>query len=307
MKEKEKLSNEEIVEIIKQGCGDAEYMALLYKKNTALIRKIVVPYSAFESLEDLMQEAYFGLWEAVNHYDSSKEVLFMSYASYWIRQAAMSYVEKSSLICVPRHVQNLIREYKKTVERFLQQYYQEPTDIEIAKEMGISIRDLEEIKKSILNYESLDKPFEADGELTLSDCIASEEDIESETTDRMFQKYQKNILWHLAKEKLDFEDWKIIVLYFKRNMSLIEIANRENMSYQKVRNIKDNAVRRLRLRAGREYMTKLGTTDFFHNGLERFKISGSSNVENMAIRNTEIEEKYEKIGKRLSGLAYCTH
>lgn len=295
-----KMSNEEIVEKIKTGCGDASYMSLLYQNNISLIKKIVEPYAALEDMEDLMQEAYLGLWEAVKHYDSSREVLFMSYATYWIKQAAISCVERSSLIRIPKQVQKLIRIYKKAYERLVQKYYREPTEAELAEEIGFSTQDLAEIKKSIIKYESLEKTFDSDEDLSLKDCIASEEDIEKNTTDRMYDKYQKRIIWDLAKEKLDYRDWRMIILYFKKNMSLIEIADKENISYQKARNMKQQAIHRLRLRAGKEYASKLSSTNFYHNSLQRFKETGSSNVEKMALFTIEINEKYENIEKGLS-------
>ena len=135
------LSNEMIVEKIKSGKGDASDMSVLYQRNITLIRQIVSPYAAYENMEDLMQEAYLGLWEAVKHYDSSKEVLFMSYATYWIKQAAISCVERSSLIRIPKQVQKLIRIYKKAYERLVQKYYREPTEAELAEEIGFSTQD----------------------------------------------------------------------------------------------------------------------------------------------------------------------
>ena len=134
------------------------------------------------------------------------------------------------------------------------------------------------------------------------DCIASEEDIEKSTTDRMYEKYQKRIIWDLAKERLDSRDWRMIILYFKKNMSLIEIANKENISYQKARSMKQQAINRLRLRAGKEYASKLSSTNFYHNSLQRFKETGSSNVEKMALFTIEINEKYENIERGLSEL-----
>ena len=83
-------------------------------------------------------------------------------------------------------------------------------------------------------------------------------------------------------------------------MSLIEIADKENISYQKARNMKQQAIHRLRLRAGKEYASKLSSTNFYHNSLQRFKETGSSNVEKMALFTIEINEKYENIEKGLS-------
>ena len=64
--------------------------------------------------------------------------------------------------------------------------------------------------------------------------------------------------------------------------------------------MKQQAIHRLRLRAGKEYASKLSNTNFYHNGLQQFKETGSSNVEKMALFTIEINEKYENIEKGLS-------
>lgn len=76
------MTNEQIVSQVKKGISVTENMQLLYEKNLSLIKKFIRPYIHYESEEDLLQEAYFGLWEAVQHYESSEKVLFMTYAQY---------------------------------------------------------------------------------------------------------------------------------------------------------------------------------------------------------------------------------
>ncbi len=78
------MTNEQIVEKIRNGYSVTENMQLLYESNLPLIKRMVKPYAAYENAEDLLQETYFGLWEAVQHYESSENVLFMTYASAFI-------------------------------------------------------------------------------------------------------------------------------------------------------------------------------------------------------------------------------
>ncbi|MBD5521415.1 MAG: hypothetical protein HDR03_09385 [Lachnospiraceae bacterium] len=74
------MSNETLVQRIKGGYSVPEDMQALYENNLPLIRKFIKPYTAYEPIEDLMQESYFGLWEAVKHYETDKNVQFMTYA-----------------------------------------------------------------------------------------------------------------------------------------------------------------------------------------------------------------------------------
>ena len=86
--------NETLVERIRGGYSVSENMQLLYENNLPLIKRIIRLYTAYEPMEDLLQEAFFGLWTAVQRYESSKEVQFMTYAQYWILSAVRRYIRK---------------------------------------------------------------------------------------------------------------------------------------------------------------------------------------------------------------------
>lgn len=89
------MSNEQLVKNIQQGADTAENMAQLYRQNLPLIRMICKPYEQYEPLDDLMQESFFGLVDAVKHFESSKNVLFMTYAGYWIRARLAQYCRRN--------------------------------------------------------------------------------------------------------------------------------------------------------------------------------------------------------------------
>lgn len=108
------MTNEQIVTEIRNGYSVTDNMQLLYESNLPLIKRFLKPY---EPIEDLLQEAYFGLVEAVQHYETSKNVRFMTYAEYWIRQSVQRYLEKcGSDIKIPSHTRQKIARYKKTVQ-----------------------------------------------------------------------------------------------------------------------------------------------------------------------------------------------
>lgn len=88
------MTNEQIVEEIRNGSSVTENMQLLYESNLPLIKRYIKKYTAYENMEDLLQEAYFGLWEATKYYETSENVPFMYYAKYWIKQAVQRYIEK---------------------------------------------------------------------------------------------------------------------------------------------------------------------------------------------------------------------
>ena len=108
------MTNEQIVSEIRNGYSVTDYMQLLYESNLPLIKKFIKPYAAYEPVEDLLQETYFGLWEAVQHYETSANVRFMTCAEYWIRQSVQMYLEKcGATVRIPSHTRQKIARYKK--------------------------------------------------------------------------------------------------------------------------------------------------------------------------------------------------
>lgn len=130
------MTNEQLVDQIRNGISVTENMRILYETNLLLITKIVMPYCLYESLEDLQQEAYFGLWQAIQHYESSQNVLFMTYAGYWIRQAIRKYIaDNGSVIRIPINIKNKVIRYKRAIDDLTKEKGSRPEDSEIALKM----------------------------------------------------------------------------------------------------------------------------------------------------------------------------
>ena len=166
------MTNEQIVSEIRNGYSVTDYMQLLYESNLPLIKKFIKPYAAYEPMEDLLQESYFGLWEAVQHYETSANVRFMTYAEYWIRQSVRRYLEKcGSTVRIPSHIRQKIARYKKIVQELEQALGRMPTDNEIADKMRVSVGLLPKLKIQMQGVASLDIPLADDNSLTLSDTI----------------------------------------------------------------------------------------------------------------------------------------
>ena len=175
-------------------------MQLLYENNLPLIKRIIKPYTAYEPMEDLLQEAYFGLLEAVKHYETSENVLFMSYAGYWIKQSVQRYLEKcGSVVRIPSHTRQKIVRYKKTVQELEQELGRIPTDKEIADRMCISVELLPELKIQMQGVASLDTPLADDNSLTLADAIQADLSVENETIDKIYAEHSKNELWGIVE------------------------------------------------------------------------------------------------------------
>lgn len=180
------MTNEQIVSEIRNGYSVTDYMQLLYESNLPLIKKFIKPYAAYEPMGDLLQESYFGLWEAVQHYETSANVRFMTYAEYWIKQSVQRYLEKcGSAVRIPSHTRQKIARYKKTVQELEQELGRVPTDNEIADKMRISVGLLPELKIWVQGVASLDTPLADDNSLTLADTIQADFSLEDETVDKI--------------------------------------------------------------------------------------------------------------------------
>ncbi|RKI87137.1 sigma-70 family RNA polymerase sigma factor [Parablautia intestinalis] len=122
------MTNEQIASEIRNGYSVTDYMQLLYESNLPLIKKFIKPFAAYEPMEDLLQEAYFGLWEAVQHYETFANVRFMTYAEYWIKQSVQRYLENcGSTVRIPTHTRAKMSRIRKAASQLRQEQGREST------------------------------------------------------------------------------------------------------------------------------------------------------------------------------------
>lgn len=293
------MTNEQIVEKIRCGYSVTDNMQLLYEKNMPLIKRIVKPYTAYENMEDLLQEAYFGLWEAVQHYETSENVLFMTYAGYWLRQVIQRYIENcGSVIRIPTGTNQKIIRYNKTVQKLTQSYGRVPTDIEIQEYMKISAEEVENLKKYSKKVSSLDIPLNEDGEATLGDNIQDDCDLENHVIDKICAEQSEKEIWNIVEHYTIERENRIIKEYFLHNKTMPEIAENEHLSVSRIREIKENGLNRLRNgRARRIILEKfdIAESSIYRNGIGKFNDHNhTSTVEYIAMRRAELKEEYEK-------------
>lgn len=291
------MTNEQIVEKIRNGSCVTDNMQRLYESNLPLIKRIIKPYTAYESIEDLLQESYFGLWEAVQHYETSENVLFMTYAGYWIRQSAQRYVEKcGSVIKIPTATRQKIIRYKKIIQKLAREKAGIPTNEEIADCMMIPVSEVERIRQYLQSVSSLDEPLNEDTDITLCDNIQSDFDLENEIVDKTYADYASRELWKIVERYTAERENYVIQAYFLYGKSMTQIAKEEHLSVERVRQIKENGLRRLKLgKAKRELQEKFEIIEcgIYRNSMNKFNEHNfTSTVEYIALRRTEIQEEY---------------
>lgn len=288
------MSNEELVMKIKEGDSVQSHLQLLYDKNKPLIKKMIAPYTRFECEQDLLQESFFGLYNAVTKFDADYNTKFMTYAKFWILEAVKRYIlNYGSLIALPARANERIVNYNKIISMYLMNYGRKPTVKEIAEHMNLTIREVFDIEKVNIGVISLDTPIiNSDTEINLSDTLESNVDVESDVLDKVCKQQLEDELWPVVGSYLENEEYLILKDLFRYNHSLKYVAEKYNLSYYKVRDIKEAALRKLRKGKTRKKLLEkyeiANANLLYHGSYSSFAHHNGSNVEQLALKNVEL-------------------
>lgn len=296
--------NESLVEKIRGGFCVTENMQSLCEDNLPLIKKFIKPYTAYECEADLMQESYFGLWEAVQHYETSKNVRFMTYAEYWILLAVRQYIEKcGSTIRIPNYERQKMLRCKRAIDKIRQEQGREPTAAEIAAFIGVSVKEVQEMQGYMQSVASLDTPIAEDNSLTLADTLQADFSLENDTVDKIYAEYAKNELWGIVERYTDIRENGIIKEIFLHGKTMAQVAREQGITIERVRQIKEKGLRKLKTGKARRELRKkfdIAGAGLYRGGLNNYREHGfTSIVERTALKEIEAEERYKQ---HLSGI-----
>lgn len=284
------------MKLIQNGTNVTENMQQLWQQNQGFIFKIAIQYQSLSELDDLIQESYFGLCKAVDHYNPDMDASFIHYASFWIRQQLMRYIKKNKTVRIPEHTHGKIREYKKAVQQWQQRYHREPTEAEISDYVGIDGKTLEEIKRSALmgKIGSLDVPVGEESDGTLYDLIPSGMDDKEEVLNKVANEELAEVLWGMVKE-LPGQQSEVLKMRFKDNMKLREIGAVCGFSTDRARQIENKGLRMLRnpkrSRILREFLDdeRIYNSALHGNGVSSFSNTWTSSTERIALKRIEAD------------------
>lgn len=142
------MENEELVARIRTGEA-SENMLQLWQQNQGIIHQIARKYCGMAEMEDLLQESYLGIHEAVQHYDSEQGVPFVNYAALWIRQALVRYIKANRIVKMPDNVQSLIRKRRKMESEWMTTTGRKPAEWEISRYLGVSENMVRQLEKTL--------------------------------------------------------------------------------------------------------------------------------------------------------------
>lgn len=218
----------------------------------ANLRFVVVVARQYQNqglpLSDLINEGNIGLIKAAQRYDEHKGFKFISYAVWWVRQAIMqALAEQSRIFRLPLNRAEELRRINKAVRGLKQELGREPTTHEIAGKLSLDNKEVVNIMRTFSPHLSLDAPFSPGEEGRLLDVI-EDTTIESPETPVMEKSLKEEVVW--ALNTLTVREAAVIRSYFGINrekpMTLDEIGKQFGLTRERVRQIKERAIRRLR-------------------------------------------------------------
>lgn len=281
------MTNEELVKEVRG--GKPEFMAELYKQNRRFIFALV-KYIGIQAdkYEDAMQDAYFGLYEAVQGYDESKGYKFLTYAKYHLQTAIQRGQNKA--LHIPEYVYNTARKIKRKRDRLTQELNRVPTTAELSEYTGIDIKTITYILNTVKPVKSIYEPVSSDTEgLTVGDCIEDktvtfENDIDAADEARYIRTVIDNTLTGAEKET-------VILFYFK-GMTYTEIAELKHLAAADVRKYISRGLRKLRQPGISKHLVDSyidSHTPFYcHMGIKSFNTTWTSSTEKAVIEREYI-------------------
>lgn len=283
------MTNEELVTAIRAGDDVTGNMALLYRQNEGFISKLAMKYSGYAEYDDLMQEAYFGLCDAVWHYDPAAGVRFLSYAGHWLRQAMHRYTQNEGIIGISEGKRQQVKKYKQMAVRFYQKYGREPEDAEMRYLLRLSEKQLESLKvAAAISVCGLDSPIADD--LTVEDTLAGEMDVERDVLDKVNQEELEAVIWPLV-DSLPGNEGPIIRMRYQENKTLQEVGEACGFTLEYARQQQKKALRDLRKpsrsEALRPFLTDQAHCMAMSGGVEAFSRTWTSSTEKAALWELE--------------------
>ncbi|MAQ47814.1 MAG: RNA polymerase subunit sigma [Flavobacteriales bacterium] len=244
------ISADEEVELAKKiKEGDEIALDKLTKANLRFVVSVAKQYqNQGLSLPDLINEGNLGLIKAAKRFDETRGFKFISYAVWWIRQSILqALAEQSRIVRLPLNKIGSINKINKTYASLEQRYEREPSADEIASVLEISANDVRESQRNSGRHISMDAPLVDGEDSNLYDVIMSGESPnpdDSLINDSLRTEIERS-LTTLTEREAD-----VIRLYFglgsKHAMTLEEIGEKFDLTRERVRQIKEKGIRRLK-------------------------------------------------------------
>jgi RNA polymerase primary sigma factor len=246
----ELITAEEEVELARRiKSGDHLALEKLVRANLRFVVSVAKQYqNQGLSLPDLINEGNLGLIKAAQRFDETRGFKFISYAVWWIRQSILqALAEQSRLVRLPLNQVGSLNKIKKVSSRLEQKYERAPSLDELAKTMDMPEHKLDKTMQISLRYISTDAPISSEDDTKFLDMFISD-DIPKTDNTLMRESLNKEIQRSLST--LTEKERDVINLYYgigmNHGLTLEEIGAKFNLTRERVRQIKEKAIRRLK-------------------------------------------------------------
>lgn len=236
--------------------------------------------------EDLLQEGFFGLLKAAEDYDPAEGVAFMTYAWQWLRNAMFGSIRATgSAIRLPSHIQEKVWKYRRFISEYQKSTGSSPSDAQTCAVLCIDAAALAKIREAlkVVTLASIDAPLaDSDDSLTLGDSLAGTEDLEEDVARRLDHEQMAGELQRLI-DRMDPEKQQALRVRFWSDRAMTPAEQQKNkQALAELRSPSNKA----RLRP--YYEAYLGNP--YRGGLQRFRETGESITESLAIRRISRQE-----------------
>ncbi|MBD3892066.1 MULTISPECIES: RNA polymerase sigma factor RpoD/SigA [Olleya] len=237
----------ELAQKIREGCQKS--LDLLTTANLRFVVSVAKQYqNQGLTLPDLINEGNAGLVKAAKRFDETRGFKFISYAVWWIRQAILSALaEQSRIVRLPLNKIGSINKIRKVTSHLEQVNQRPPSASEIAKELDLTISDVKQSMKISSRHVSMDAPLKEGEDYSLYDLVSSND---SPNPDTQLMRESLNTEIDRALETLTPRESDVIRLNFGLSdqpaMTLDEIGRTFDLTRERVRQIREKGIRRLR-------------------------------------------------------------
>ena len=231
--------------------GDQMALEKLTQANLRFVVSVAKQYqNQGLSLSDLINEGNVGLMKAAKRFDETKGFKFISYAVWWIRQSILqALAEQSRIVRLPLNQVGSLNKINKAFSKFEQEHERRPSPEELSLELDIPVDKIADTLKVSGRHISVDAPFVEGEDNSLLDVLVNDD---SPVADRSLINESLSKEIDRALNTLSEREKKIIVCFFGigcQEMTLEEIGDKFGLTRERVRQIKEKAIRRLRTSA----------------------------------------------------------
>ena len=236
----------ELAHRIKQ--GDQAALDKLVSANLRFVVSVAKQYqNQGLSLPDLIDEGNLGLIKAAQKFDETRGFKFISYAVWWIRQSILqALAEQSRIVRLPLNQVGSINKISKAQSRFEQEHERRPSALELADQLDVPVDKISDAMKVSGRHVSVDAPFVDGEDNSLLDVLPNED---SPMADQSLNQESLSKEVNRALEQLSPRERDILKMFFGigcQEMTLEEIGAKFDLTRERVRQIKEKAIRRLK-------------------------------------------------------------